>query len=253
MKLVAFYCIYNEADFIEYSLKSIYDYVDKIIIIEGAWKETYVVNGNLRSNDGTIDIIENFPDPDKKVDIYYHNENSQLEQRNKLWDYLKEDCLMLLVDGDEVWTPEELKKVRALLPMSEAYRKMQPHTVYTVNSLVFINDINHYSPVRYPRIWTIYKNNKYKFIEPNRILYSSMDFVDFDMKITLDINYFHFSYCHTPERFMEKKRERTKLHGFFPWSLDENNKIVRADADIRKFEGEHPIIMASHPLYKGEA
>jgi cellulose synthase/poly-beta-1,6-N-acetylglucosamine synthase-like glycosyltransferase len=114
MKLVAYYSIYNEADFIIQSLDSVTPYVDQTIIIEGAWRETYEVNGNLRSTDGTWQMVQEYihKHPDRNIELHFHNEDSQLEQRNALWKYLKEDCAMLLVDGDEVWPPDQIRQIK---------------------------------------------------------------------------------------------------------------------------------------------
>jgi glycosyltransferase involved in cell wall biosynthesis len=96
-KLIAFMNVYNEAEYIEYSLKSIYDVADKIYIVEGAFWETYLTNGNKQaSDDGTIDIINNFPDKDNKI---IHRGApvgmNQLQQRN--WGF---GCIN---EKDEYW------------------------------------------------------------------------------------------------------------------------------------------------------
>ena len=245
-KLIAYYSIYNEAEFIHESLASVYDYVDRIIIIEGAWKETYEVNGHKRSTDGTINIVKKFIklyDADDKIEYYEHNENSQLEQRNLLWNYIEEDCLILLVDGDEVWEGEQIKLLREATkdwPRSCAL----PPLVYTVQSLIFINDFFNCSKVRYPRLWEIEAGCQYNFVEPNRITVNGHDFDKKD----LDVHYFHYSYCHSAERFEEKKRERTKLHGSFAWELREGI-VSRDDAHIQPFDGRHPKVMKYHSLF----
>ena len=244
-KLIAYYSVYNEADFLQQSLESICPHVDKTIIIEGAWKETYMVNGHMHSNDGTVKIIKKYirDNPALNIEFYQHHEDSQLEQRNVLWRYLDETCIMLLVDGDEVWTPTELLKiheVRKSWPTSPCL----PAHVYTVNSLIFINDFYNVSEVRYPRAWEIEANVKYNFLEPNRISANGLDFNTRD----LDAHYFHYSYCHSVERFKEKKKERTKLHGDFAWDL--SGEIVRRpEATINPYDGNHPSQMQSHPLF----
>ena len=53
--IVANMVAYNEAEFIEAAIRSTIDFVDKMIVIEGAWKE--FLNGNPgaseHTNDGT--------------------------------------------------------------------------------------------------------------------------------------------------------------------------------------------------------
>lgn len=73
-KLVVYYKVLNEADFLNESIASIYDYADKIVILEYCLdsmrkiiRPDRVTKRGL-STDGTSDIIRNFPDPDNKID-----------------------------------------------------------------------------------------------------------------------------------------------------------------------------------------
>lgn len=250
MKLIAYYALYNEVEYIEYSLRSIYDYVDQIIIIEGAWKETYLTNGEKRSNDGTIEKIQGFPDPQNKITIHYDNEDNQLAQRNKIFGYLpNEDCWMLLIDGDEVYDPAEIVKIKELTKVNDLTK------AFRFKSLIFINDFYHYCEVEYFRLFKIEKQldcagrslAKYIFTAPNDISKNG-EALESWSKNRPDIAFHHYSYCKSNHRFQEKKRERTKLHGQFAWEL-RNGLVQRDDADIKDFTGEHPEIMKDHPRY----
>ncbi len=57
--------VWNEINWFPYSLKSIYDFADEIIICEGC--HTTWNDSSLRSSDGTIEFIKNFNDKDKKI------------------------------------------------------------------------------------------------------------------------------------------------------------------------------------------
>ena len=242
MKLIAYYAVYNEADFLEYSIRSVIPHVDHVIVIEGAWKETYEVNGHQRSKDGTCEILRKLQKEfGSKLQVEYRNMDSQLEQRTEVFNLLPRDKTfqLLLVDGDEVWTADQIQKLR------QEDKSWETGVVH-VKSLIFINDFEHVSEVVYPRMWVIRPDYKdLKFVEPNRISVDGGDFLSIDRP---DIHFFHYSYCHSPERFQEKKRERTRLHGNFAWEL-RDGLVQRDDANIQIFEGEHPEIMKTHPLF----
>lgn len=242
--LVGFMVAFNEADFIEYSIRSVIESLDELIIIEGSWAEHYQVNGELRSDDGTIEIIKKLQKEFSNISLYHKNENSQLEQRNLYFKLCpKNPHVMLLVDADEVWKEDDLQQIKQIADKWPTSGALPPH-VYTVNSLVFINDFYTMSPVRYPRIWELEPGLNYRFTEPNTILINNEEFYQKD----LDLSYFHYSYTHSPERFRQKKRERTKLHGNFAWEL-RNGLVQRDDANIQQFNEKHPKIMREHPLF----
>lgn len=239
-QLIAYCAVYNEKDFIEFSLKSIYDYVDKIIVIEGAWAENYKVNGHMRSTDGTIRLLRDFPDPDNKITLRFHNEDSQLKQRDCVFDYFPQgDHWLWIVDGDEVYKQEDILKLKNILQNTNAEG-------IKINSYTFVNDCRHFVPIAFPRVFKIKSGHNYKFCAPNNLLKDGE-------KIPIvshedDIVFYHYSYCHSPERFMEKKKERTKIHGQFSWDMTDGI-VHKPGSPPRIFDKDHPIIMKSHPLF----
>lgn len=253
MKLVAYYSVYNEGDFIAESLASVCPHVDRTIIIEGAWRETYEVNGNKNSTDDTVEKIQLFcgENPQYDIELHHHSENDQIAQRNALWQYLKDDCILFLVDGDEVWSEDQILKLKELLPdWPKGKSAALPPFCYTVDSLTFVNDLYTYTPIRFPRLWELEKGLEYRFVEPNRIVLTNefTNIVDADFHVeNLDVYYFHYSYCHSPERFQEKKKERTKKHGQFSWELRDG--LVQKDGvQYTEFTGKHPEPMIGHKL-----
>ena len=76
----------NGAQFIEAQLKHIYSMVDEIVIIEGADAIFQKVIGSRRSNDGTVKIVKNFADPDKKIKLenVSRNKNAMVRRGNVL-------------------------------------------------------------------------------------------------------------------------------------------------------------------------
>lgn len=236
--VVGFMAVHNGADFIRQSIESVMPILDKLVVIEGAWGENVAVNGQKRSTDGTIAIVqelqESYPG---KIDLWQYNDPNQLIQRNRIFDHIPSDCWLFIVDHDEVWDQDNLGELWRLLQQTDK-------EAIKVKSLTFINDPHTYSPIAFPRCFRIQPGRKYHFCAPNDLI---CDGRRMDVSPYEDIIFFHYSYCHSPFRFMEKKRERTHLHGHFPWELD-GNRVVRKDANIQNYDGDHPETMAGHPI-----
>ncbi|MCK5610095.1 glycosyltransferase [Candidatus Pacearchaeota archaeon] len=237
--IIAYMAVHNGADFIRQSIESIITSVDRFVILEGAWGENVAVNGQPRSTDGTLDILSElearYPD---KIEVCQYNDRSQLAQRNRIFNHIPKDCWLFIVDHDEVWDNENLTKLWMLLQNTGDLG-------VKVKSFTFVNDPYSYAPIAFPRCFRLRPENNYVFCAPNDLLCNGKQ-----VKVVPheDIEFFHYSYCHSPERFLEKKRERTKLNGYFPWSLDGNNQVYRSDANIRSFDRPHPPIMDGHPI-----
>lgn len=237
--IIGYMAVHNGSDFIRQSIESVINSVDKFIILEGAWGENVAVNGQPRSTDGTLDILSELEEKySDKIEIHQYNDRSQLAQRNRIFKHIPKDCWLFIVDHDEVWDNENLSKLQTLLQETS-------DPGIKVKSFTFINDPYSYAPIAFPRCFRIKFDNSYVFCAPNDLICNGKHVEVIPHEY---IEFFHYSYCHSPERFLEKKRERTKLNGYFPWSLDSNNQVYRSDANIRSFNKEHPLIMNDHPI-----
>lgn len=131
-KVTACYIVFNEEDYIEYSIKSIYDFVHKIIVVEGgteAVKKYATEQG--RSSDKTVDILKNIDDPENKIivvpsphgEVWNGDKQShcnklwkdKTEQRNAYCNLLGDSDYAFIIDGDEVWDKETLKRVEHVI------------------------------------------------------------------------------------------------------------------------------------------
>jgi len=116
--IVACYIVLNEEEYIAPSLESIYDKVDRIIIVEGG--NDYAVKAgwcgpDKRSTDRTVEIIADFPDPDHKIELISGAWRDKAEQRNAYAKRLREGDWMLLMDGDEVFFEDGFWRLAALM------------------------------------------------------------------------------------------------------------------------------------------
>jgi ADP-heptose:LPS heptosyltransferase/glycosyltransferase involved in cell wall biosynthesis len=104
--------IYNEEEYIEYALKSIYDWAWEIIIVEGIVENMFKVTGHVHSTDNTEYIINNFIDKyDKEGKIKYTRYDKVFKDKKELQN---EACskitgnIFFKLDGDEIYKKEHL-------------------------------------------------------------------------------------------------------------------------------------------------
>ncbi len=118
--VTAFYKVFNEADFLNESLTTIYPYADKIVILEYCLEsmrkivlDSRVTDRGL-STDGTTQIIRDFPDPDHKIE--HRPMGFVWGGENLIYQYMIDDInvgdYMWVIDGDIVYPPEFAKQIK---------------------------------------------------------------------------------------------------------------------------------------------
>lgn len=100
MSIVATYCVYNEADLIAESIRSVKAYVDRFVFIDAAFTTNPVEA--THSTDDTRRIAEEVAAP---LPVTYVESDTKLDlarARNMSFGLLDEDDWALVIDGDEV-------------------------------------------------------------------------------------------------------------------------------------------------------
>ena len=105
MKIGAIIAVNCDKDNIEYCLKGIYDFCDKVVVV---YSDTTWINE--KKEDGTLEIIGRFPDPKNKLKIIKGSFNTQAGQRTVGLEYLREENYdyVFVVDSDEIYNPKSL-------------------------------------------------------------------------------------------------------------------------------------------------
>lgn len=104
--------VFNDAEYLPYTLRSIYPYVDTIDIIEGAVElRKEHANPGGSSTDGTVDVIKNFPDPDGKIRLMQGLWASKEEIQQKLLEVNRAKW-MLFIDADEILDYSSMSRTR---------------------------------------------------------------------------------------------------------------------------------------------
>ena len=243
--------VYNEADFLDYSLRSYKDFVDNIVIVEGAYQETIGLGKSTRSTDGTIDIIKKYAD-NQKIFHIEANEKSDAQQRNvglkkiqELKNSANETCWVLVIDGDEIWDQNNLNMVKMLCRNMEKANKLAAY----FQSITFVNDFNHNTVQTFPRLFKVTKDCE--FVSDNYMKWGSIDwFSPYVLKIPY-IQFYHFAFCKGLDRFDTKKKWWETRFGKpfdYGWHVSDG-KITDDNHQIVPFTGKLPPIMDDHPLY----
>lgn len=127
-KIVWGHCLVrNEERWIWYSLNSVIDYLDKILV----W--------DTGSTDKTVQIIKSIKNPKISFrECGTVTSETFAQARQKMLEKTKADWLFL-IDGDEIWTKEGIKTV--VETIQEKGDKIESIVVKTIN---FLGDVYHY-------------------------------------------------------------------------------------------------------------
>ena len=203
-KVCACYIVFNEEEYIEASIKSIYNFVEKIIIIDGS-TEANRSFGNIdgSSSDKTLSILEKMEDSKKKITVISHRlwKNKE-EQRNTYCEMLHGMDYAFIIDGDEVWDGENLRKLEHVIFSN-------PHIPsFCFNFYDFWGDLGH----RSRGVWETFVGRK-SLINLNIV--GDIKYNNHTIPITKegkdiisvfcnDIFFYHYSYVRSDEKMKQK-------------------------------------------------
>lgn len=141
MRWVAHGMYLNESLYCVESVKSIYDFVDEIVLVEGANAFAYNANSYGLSSDDSYEKIMAIPDPEKKIKVHRMGwVPTKRELRNASLRALtyKQDTCILVLDLDEIWDPVGLQKA------DERFNS-DKELIFIHNELIqFRGDFKHY-------------------------------------------------------------------------------------------------------------
>jgi hypothetical protein len=111
--IVAFYALHYGSDYLGWSIKSIYDYVDKIYILYSD-VPSYGYNTSLKNPDTKEKLIESahiFGDPQSKIKWIDSKWSSEVQHRLAIHSAASQDDpdVILTVDADEIWQKQTIE------------------------------------------------------------------------------------------------------------------------------------------------
>ena len=234
MKICTLTNTYNSEEYLWYVLKSIYGFSDQLVLIDGAFNAKMP---SFLSTDRTDKVVKSFPDPQRKIRYERGPAKTQLEQRGKVFKYLKGFDWLMIVDDDEVYKSEDLKKIRQFLAKAR-------EDAFRIRGFTFFNSFDWYRHVADPRIWRVKPGMR--FIGSNNLQGKNARYDRNEMKAVPNVMKYHYSYVRNPERLAIRKNQ-AKVK--YPYEV-KDKFFVRRDISWKKFTGEHPEIMQNHPYRK---
>ena len=111
-RVAAFYCVFDDDEWLPFSLASIYPCMEKIyfFVSHRPW------NGPVTDNSTTLRVIEEFPDPDNKIELIRGEWTNEVQQRNAAMAHItiKGFDYAFIIDADEIYHPDALRNMLAL-------------------------------------------------------------------------------------------------------------------------------------------
>jgi len=255
-------------------LKTIYPYASQILIAEGPvtyWQD----RGYTTSIDGTNEVIDNFPDAENKIKIVHSQYTEKKSQCNAYMSMMNDNIdYMWQIDADEVYKPEDIEKMIALL-------EKEQYTSVGFQSTSFYGGFERYitgyeQKFEFMRIFKVYPGSMWEKHRPptmkHRKGYKTLP-KHLSFKITAEkygIYIYHYSYVFPFQVFEKIKYYKAAVSKnvsidnylekvYFPWINGDNQSRfyieqqyqgvhefkpkVRGDAYTEHFKGEHPKII----------
>ena len=227
--VTVFYKVFNEADFLKESLTSIYPFADKIVVMEYCLESMRKiilpdrVTDRGLSVDGTTEIIENFPDPDKKIEykkigFLYGTEEIPYQM---IVDNIEVGDFAWVIDGDIVYDSKFASQIYNDI-------KSDKYDVLWVPEVVFYHDFWHertcfftqhqrvfrkqslqsFYPPGCFEVWWIDQNEdglfSYRRINEDNRLYHNRHLIGKTYDRKKDGFAFHYSYVRPIQKILEK-------------------------------------------------
>jgi glycosyltransferase involved in cell wall biosynthesis len=115
MKISYVIIVLNGMPFLEFSLKAIYPSAHEIIVVEGGVTACmFAANSDGSSKDGTVEFVQSFPDPEKKIRFIQGRWSEKCEMQNEALKHISGDYVWL-IDSDEVYREEDIQVVIQML------------------------------------------------------------------------------------------------------------------------------------------
>jgi len=262
--------VLNDADFIEYCLGSIYPFVDRIDIVEGACRQAaHRANSKGESTDDTVAKIQAFPDPDHKIKLVRGAWASKEEIQAKLLE-LCTGKWMLYIDADEVLSKSGADAMRkfclanqhgeavyarparflnffhdfqhiaySLIPTSPWYQYGLPHPFLIWRSIPGLN---------FHAFHTLPRNGLGYYVHFDRMLGGDPAYTD-KQKLLDDVTVYHFGNAKKPDE-MKAKLLFERIRDRNPTPVEADfwfTGVLPAEFMLEEYTSTLPVILDSHP------
>jgi len=256
-RLIACIQAYNEESMIKYSLPSVYNDCDEIILIDGAVEGWFPT---IHSTDDTVEIAKSL-DVDKKLTVVQKDTywKSLEELKAAFTKYVEIGDFYVIVDADEVYMEGDLTKLRKIIQARPNYHDYIPIFYEMYGSLRYCmrpqpNKVN----LTCQRIVRNRAGHTWAAHHPTMADSMGRDTVFDPMYesgrvVVPDMNIFHLSWVKSKEFLIEKhSRYYQKFEGNPPALAMERatKKVEEAGRDLLEYTGPLPKVLLDHPMNK---
>lgn len=255
----------NEEEFAPLVLRSIYDQVDRILVIEGAVANNPRSTPDGHSIDKTREVLADFKanhDPKKKVVVISINKpwKNLEEMKQTFLDMSIPGDWMIINDADEIYRPQDIERLRKAI-------ELQPHaSEFIVNFLHFYGDFRHIAKpgpewnCQHQRIIKYVRGMKYNshpiLSDPaGSCTYFSPYYQHRRFIPTNPINIYHYGYARScMDTIMKSKQEyydkELAVHGGANKKFDQKTVDWYSKTEqVLDYDADHPCIMEQHPMF----
>lgn len=228
-KVSASYIVKNEEEFLPFSIKSIYDVVDEIILVD---------NG---STDRTVEIAKSFP----KAKIYYSDAQDFSVLRNLTIKYATGDWILVMC-ADEVFYGD----INEVLPKLVKDYTVDAYTCWyyhLMRSYYYMQNKSDRDPL-YSRIFLFRKTPATFYVRP---VHQYLTGVGPNVKDS-GLHYVHYGYVKDPKLILERWKLYAQLEGT-PGIFDHlDPDHLLDDRPLYPFTREHPEVIREYVEAKAE-
>lgn len=255
--------MHNEEEFAEAVLSSIYNEVDRILVIEGAVENRPNSTEDGHSTDRTREILSDFKanrDPDNKLVIISINKHwKDLEDMKQTFlDMSIPGDWILINDADEFYRPEDIRRLRRAIELEPQAQEFIPTFLH------FYRDLDHIAVpgpewnTQHQRIFKYVRGMKYNshpvLTDPaGHCTYFSPHYQPRRIVPRDPIFIYHYGYARrNMNEVMEQKQEYYKgelaKHDNADVKFDQKVKDwVDVTEPVLYFDGEHPAVINHRP------
>jgi glycosyltransferase involved in cell wall biosynthesis/ADP-heptose:LPS heptosyltransferase/predicted O-methyltransferase YrrM len=213
--------VLNGMPFIEYSIKSIYDFAHEIIIIEGAVEKCmFAANPDGSSNDGTVEFIKSFPDPAGKIRLIQGAWPEKCEMQNEALKYVTGDYVWL-IDSDEVYKARDLASIKEMLKADPEITQVNfiPENFWKGLDYIFTSTRFNEPAYHYRRLFKYRPGSSFSTHRPPTLYWPGENHSTEEMKLVdghatrrMGIVMYHYSYV-----LNSQVRQKTELYKRYGW------------------------------------
>jgi len=274
--------VLNGMPFIEYSLKSVYDFAYEIIIVEGAVENCmFAANPDGSSTDGTVEFIKSFPDPQKKIRLVQGRWPEKCEMQNEALKYVTGDYVWL-IDSDEVYRSQDVEKIKEILKSDSSITQVNfiPNSFWKGFDYIFVSSKFFEDSCHCRRLFKYVPGAMFTTHRPPTMVWPGCDRTTEQMNLLdgtttrqMGIIFYHYSYV--LDKQVKQKIELYRRYGWGkhwkldllrwyedcylkwqPWNRDEIDSrypIWTGDIDSHTvlFNGTHPKVVIDYILNDG--